>query len=167
MDKTQNKNIVAVTPFILNYQQEPFYEFSWKNKDGSYFPVYGDIQSLQKVKGQPIQKITGEIVFNFLNPLMLKDREQRGFSIVRNTGQAIWTQSESNVINESNTEVNKSYDVKISNTKFKQIEPFTNGLVIFTVNSKDVSNISDLKLGFYVRGERIGNVFNGKIVILP
>ncbi len=162
---SKDKNVVAVTPFILNYQDDPFYEFSFKNKNGSYFPIYSVIQNIQKIKGEPKQKISGEVIFNFLNPLMAKNSEQKGFTIVKNTGQAIWTQSESNMISEyKNEKTASSLDVEISNTKFNQIEPFSTGLVTYTLKSGDNTNIIDVKLGFYVRGERIGNVINGKII---
>ncbi len=48
-------NIVAVTPFLLNYQGYPFDNFSWKAKDGTYLPQYEKIASLPKVKGKPVQ----------------------------------------------------------------------------------------------------------------
>lgn len=154
----KDSRIVAVTPFILNYTEEPFYDFSWKNKNGSYFPIYSEIQNIQKIKGEPKQKITGEVIFNFLNPLMIRNSEQKGFAVVKNTGQAIWTQSESNVVNESENEI------AVSNTKFNPIQPFTTGLVTYTLRSSKNPSIQDVKLGFYVSGERIGNVINGKII---
>lgn len=160
----KDKNVVTVTPFILNYTEEPFYNFSWKNKDGSYFPIYQEMQSVQKLKGKPIQKISGEIIFSFLNPLMLKNTEHNGFMLVKNKGQAIWTQSESNVISETDSEKTASYDVKVSNTKLSPIEPFATGLVIYTLNSPDKSGSYDLKLGFYVKGEKIGDTVNSKII---
>lgn len=156
---SKNKNIVAVTPFILNYTEEPFLDFSWKKSNTEFFPIYSEIQNLPKIKGQPKQKISGEIVFNFLNPLMFRNTEQKGFSLVKNTGQAIWTEGESNVINES-----KNLNIKISNTKFTQIEPFKTGLVVYTLKTPEKESIFDVKLGFYVQGERIGDVMNGKII---
>jgi len=45
--------IVAVTPFVLNYQQDPFLGFSWRQKGDGFYPVYEAIRSLQKKKGQP------------------------------------------------------------------------------------------------------------------
>lgn len=164
----KDKNIVAVTPFILNYTEEPFYEFSWKNKNGSYFPIYQTIQSIQKIKGEPIQKISGEIVFSFLNPLMLKGSDHKGFVVVKNKGQAIWTQSESNVINETDdTSALTSQEIKISNTKFSPIEPFSSGLVVYTLSAPNKNGVFDTKLGFFVRGERIGDVTTSKIIVLP
>ena len=160
----KDKRIVAVTPFLLNYTEEPFYDFSWKNKDGSYFKIYGAVQETQKLKGEPVQKLSGEIIFSFLNPLMLRNTEQKGFSVVKNTGQAIWTQGESNIINESLDESNTSFEIKVSNTKFNQIEPFKTGLITYTLKSPDTNSVFNIKLGFYVRGEQIGDVINGKII---
>lgn len=154
----KDERIVAVTPFILNYQEDPFYDFSWKNKDGSYFPIYNKIQNIQKLKGTPVQKVSGEVIFNFLNPLMIRNSEQKGFSFVKNTGQAIWMQGESNVVNESNNEI------IVSNTKFNQIEPFSSGLVTYTLKTPDEGQLFDIKLGFYVRGKKIGDAYNGKII---
>lgn len=155
----KDENVVAVTPFILNYTEEPFYDFSWINKNGSYFPIYETIKNTQKIKGEPIQKVSGEVIFSFLNPLMLRNSEHKGFSIVKNTGQAIWTQSESNVVNEI-----QNSEIKISNTKFNSIEPFSTGLVVYTLNSPNKSINEEVRIGFYVKGEKIGNVFDGKII---
>ena len=47
-------SVVAVTPFVLNYQSKPFEGFSWKDKEGGYYPFYTDIQNLSKTKGEPI-----------------------------------------------------------------------------------------------------------------
>lgn len=161
----KDKKVVAVTPFIINYTEEPFYDFSWKNKNGSYFPIYQTIQSTQKIKGEPIQKISGEVMFSFLNPLMIRNSNQKGFALVKNTGQAIWTQSDSNVIEEVNiNNVDTGNEIKVSNTKFTQIEPFSTGLVVYTLQSSNKPSNLTVKLGFYVRGERIGEVFNGKII---
>lgn len=161
----KDKRIVAVTPFIINYTEEPFYDFSWKNKDGSYFPIYETIKNSQKIKGEPIQKISGEIIFSFVNPLMIRNSDQKGYTLVKNTGQAIWTQSDSNIIDETNIEsISSGNEIKVSNTKLSPIEPFSTGLVVYTLQTPNKSSSSNVKLGFYVRGEKIGEVFNGKII---
>lgn len=46
-------NLVAVTPFILEYQSFPFKNFSWLNEDKEPTPQYTTIQSLPKTKGEP------------------------------------------------------------------------------------------------------------------
>lgn len=156
---SKNEKIVAVTPFILNYQQEPFREFSWKEEKG-FIKSYNNVKDIQKIKGEPKQKITGEIIFSFLNPLMFRNTEHKGITLVKNIGQAIWTQSEAQVVN-----ANQSQEIKVSNTKLAPIEPFSTGLVVYTLSTADKAQSSQVNLGFYIKGQKIGDVFNGKIII--
>lgn len=50
-------DIVAITPFVLNYQGLPFDHFSWKKLGSSeYYPQYGAYQQIVKLSGQPYQR---------------------------------------------------------------------------------------------------------------
>lgn len=56
-------NVVAVIPFLLNYQDAPFDHFSWKKIGSSEFtPIYTTIQSMTKTKGVPKQIHAAEIL---------------------------------------------------------------------------------------------------------
>ncbi|MCL4339462.1 hypothetical protein M1271_07350 [Patescibacteria group bacterium] len=61
-----DKNIVAITPFVLNYQSYPFSNFSWqKEATSSFYPQYDSYQKLVKTAGKPVldmsyKKILGE-----------------------------------------------------------------------------------------------------------
>jgi len=58
--------IVAITPFLLNYQGSPFDNFSWKKLGSSeFFPQYELYQKLTKIKGVPNQKES----FSFKEPI--------------------------------------------------------------------------------------------------
>lgn len=48
-----DKNIVAITPFILNYQGGPFDIFSWKSSQAEYYDFYYKIKDLPKKEGKP------------------------------------------------------------------------------------------------------------------
>ncbi|KKP55654.1 MAG: hypothetical protein UR48_C0057G0001, partial [Microgenomates group bacterium GW2011_GWD1_33_9] len=39
--------------------------------------------------------------------------------------------------------------------------------VVYSLNTTEKNKVADLRLGFYVRGEKIGDVFNGKIITIP
>lgn len=45
--------VVAVTPFVLNYPNQPFAHFSFKNQSGQFFDFYEVIKNLPKIKGEP------------------------------------------------------------------------------------------------------------------
>ena len=90
---------------------------------------------------------------------MLKNSENKGISLVKNTGQAIWTQSDAQVVN-----TNKNQEIKVSNTKLTPIEPFSSGLVVYTLKTPDKIQSQEVNLGFYISGQKIGDVFNGRII---
>ena len=156
----KDERIVAVTPFILNYQDEPFYEFSWKNKDESYFQMYKEIQNLPKVKGEPVQKINGEVLFTFLNPLATSHDQKKGYALVRNVGQSIW--------NKQVVELrvsNNNFEVK--DIELNSLSPISSGLLVYTLKFPEIPDFYELNIGFYVNNQKIGDVYNGKIITFP
>lgn len=86
-----NKRIVAVTPFIFNYQDKPFDIFSWKRPDGTFYDLYDHVKNLPKVSGVPIQIFSGRILIGLI-PQIPKSDNTIPFSLITlNTGQSIWT----------------------------------------------------------------------------
>ncbi len=82
--------IRAVTPFVYDYQGQPFLDFSWKRFQSSdYYPQYHMVSSMKKVKGVPVQVETGELVFDFPSKLVVESNYHFPIEI-KNTGQAIW-----------------------------------------------------------------------------
>lgn len=50
-----DSRIVALTPFILNYQSKPFLDFSWQKQDSKlFYDQYDTYRSINKTKGMPI-----------------------------------------------------------------------------------------------------------------
>lgn len=98
-------NIVAITPFLLNYQEPPFDHFSFKKKEDvgvlnklasdslEYHPQYYSIQSLPKVRGLPVQinkaSLTGGRVF----PAVVSGESYEISLKFKNIGQSIWNES--------------------------------------------------------------------------
>ncbi len=83
-------NVVAVTPFVLDYQGPPFLDFSWKKYNSDeFFAQYYAVQAMPKIKGVPEQVDTGQIQAEF--PRELVSSSSYHFHVtIRNTGQAIW-----------------------------------------------------------------------------
>jgi len=84
-------HIVAVTPFILNYQTSPFNQFSWIN------PVSGEpnehfytAQSFLKIEGKPVQIERFTISETFPTTLIFNSTYDALIKL-KNTGQSIWT----------------------------------------------------------------------------
>ncbi len=86
--------VVAVTPFILNYQTEPFLQFSWvKEGNGGVYPEYETVKSMLKRSGRP--EIVQSGVFRYKLPKEIVEQSTYHFQIeLKNEGQAIWTHEE-------------------------------------------------------------------------
>ncbi len=86
--------VVAVTPFILNYQSEPFLQFSWvKEGNGGVYPEYETVKSMLKRSGRPEIEQRGH--FNYSLPKEIVEQSTYHFQIrLRNQGQAIWSHDE-------------------------------------------------------------------------
>ena len=53
----RDPSIVAVTPFVLNYQGLPFDHFSWRKLGSNeFYPQYASYQALVKTQGLPLQR---------------------------------------------------------------------------------------------------------------
>lgn len=102
-DAWNDANIVAVTPFLLNYQQAPFDHFSFKKITGEkqdskilgaqypeYLTMYEEISKLSKVKGVPIQEQRAELVSGAVYSSIVAGENYTIALTFKNTGQSIW-----------------------------------------------------------------------------
>ncbi|MBI2315120.1 hypothetical protein HYU93_03655 [Candidatus Daviesbacteria bacterium] len=93
-----NNRIVAITPFLLNYQEAPFDHFSFKksNKDkqskdsSDYYSIYPAIQNLSKTKGKPVQQTEAELVKGEIYSSIVSGEVYNIALTFKNTGQSIW-----------------------------------------------------------------------------
>ena len=118
-----DEKVRAVTPFVLDYQGEPFLGFSWKRyQKEEFYPQYYLIQSLPKIKGQPELVEKGEISFDL--PKELLEQSTYQFKIrLKNEGQAIWDKDEGySLFVISYLENEKFFDYSFSD--LKNIQPF-------------------------------------------
>ena len=90
----KDERIVAITPFILNYQSEPFDIFSWKKNDGTFYEIYQEVQKLPKISGKPTQIAAVDVISLIFPPLIPSDGYLSGIVLIENTGQQIWKGTE-------------------------------------------------------------------------
>jgi hypothetical protein len=121
--------VVAVTPFILNYTQAPFNIFSWKKPDGSFYSFYATIQKISKIKGEPQQVISGNVLAAFAQPIVLIGSDFVGAILARNTGQSIWNPKSMLVKSETDPDLIKNYS-------FNEVEPGRLGLIFFKARAQ-------------------------------
>ena len=79
-----------MTPFVLDYQGDPFLGFSWKKINSQeYYQQFDTIKSMNKIKGDPEIIEKGTLTFNF--PTQLATDSYFNFPIkIKNLGQGWW-----------------------------------------------------------------------------
>ncbi|MBI2337944.1 hypothetical protein HYU95_02065 [Candidatus Daviesbacteria bacterium] len=84
--------IVAVTPFLLSYQESPFDHFSFKKigAEKQYYPMYTAISDLQKITGKPIQQNMAQLISGEIYSSIVSGENYTVSLTFKNTGQSIW-----------------------------------------------------------------------------
>ncbi len=82
--------IVAITPFVFNYQGLPFDHFSWRKLASTdYYAQYGAYQAIAKQQGRPKKLERYELTKPLLPPTAITGSTYTFASTITNTGEAI------------------------------------------------------------------------------
>ena len=145
--------VAAVTPFILNYPQAPFAEFSWEKSGGTFYPYYSGVQAIPKTAGVPVQIVSGQILGALAQPVILPGSDFIGAMLARNTGQSIWEASD--ILLSGDTK-----DVLIKSYSFPETEPTKLALIVFKAAAPENTGIYSKSLFLSTKeGKRITNSF--------
>ncbi len=95
-----SSKIVAVTPFLLNYQESPFDHFSFKKltlnpiedapNPPAYYPFYDVLKNLPKTAGKPIQTLSAKLLAGEVYSSIVAGQTYSIFLTFKNTGESIW-----------------------------------------------------------------------------
>ncbi|MFA5933153.1 MAG: cellulase family glycosylhydrolase [Microgenomates group bacterium] len=101
-----SNRIIAVTPFLLNYQEAPFDHFSFKkitgekqnikilgvstSSDPNYYACYGSLIDIPKTSGKPIIENKAELTKGEIYTSLVSNESYNIFLTFKNTGQSIW-----------------------------------------------------------------------------
>lgn len=85
-----SQRIVAVTPFLLNYQETPFDHFSFKKIASSFYPFYQTIKDMAKVIGKPIQENLAKLSKGEVYSSLVTGETYSIAITFKNVGQSIW-----------------------------------------------------------------------------
>lgn len=82
--------IVAVTPFVMNYQGLPFDHFSWKKLNSSdYFPQYDTYRAIPKLPGKPYQRERYTAEHRIIPASLVAGSTYERTALLKNEGQGI------------------------------------------------------------------------------
>lgn len=155
-----DKRVIAVTPFILNYPNAPFSAFSWKRTDSTLYPYFDGYKNIAKIQGDPIQIESGQILGALAQPIILSSSDFVGAVLAKNTGQSIWSTNNLIVVADNT-------DISFKNSLLFDIEPTRTGLIIFRAQTPQINGI--LLKSIYLtdqKGKRITNSFPIEALIL-
>ena len=157
--------VMAITPFVLNYQDTPFDHFSWQ-KLGSkqeFYPQYEVVRNLSKTKGEPEQVQKLKIVNDLPEKLITASTYQIPI-IVKNLGQAIWRQKD-------------GYQLKLAEvdetvrdhffSDFSELKPFEEQTVDLYLKTEDTPGKVSLSLAVSKKGRLVSETFPWPLEIIP
>jgi len=82
--------IVAVTPFLLSYQETPFDHFSFKTTSPDFYPQFQAILNLPKILGKPVQDNLGKLTKGEIYSSIVSGQNYQISLTFTNKGQSIW-----------------------------------------------------------------------------
>ncbi|VVA43738.1 conserved exported hypothetical protein [Candidatus Roizmanbacteria bacterium] len=162
----QDDRVKAVTPFVFDYQGEPFLDFSWRKYNSQeYYQQYYSVKSMVKIKGEPAQIEKGWI--NFKLPTDLVVQSTYHFKVkLENQGQAVWDKNDGYELGVM------GYEEKKTNYLFddlKDINPFEEKDVYFTLKTNE--DLGQKKIKFILQKNNknilLSDEWNIKILPLP
>ncbi|PIV09883.1 hypothetical protein COY89_03010 [Candidatus Roizmanbacteria bacterium CG_4_10_14_0_8_um_filter_36_36] len=159
-----DERVVAVTPFIFNYQGQPFLDFSWQKLQSSdFYQQYYTVQSLEKIHGEPEQIEKGGI--NFSLPMNLVAQSNYQFDIkLKNDGQAIWDKDNSyslTIVSDSEGKLEYLID------DLKDIRPFEEKELRFNFKTGKENKNNSLRFVLNKNGKKVLESNDWKFQILP
>lgn len=151
-----DKNIVAVCPFILSYPDDQFYQFSFKSNDSSsgniFFDYYFKILNLTKTKGEPERiNLASEPLVSIPEPIISSTQSDVSFK-VKNSGNYIWD------TNHDLAFTGSSAEMIVSEAKWnkEEVYPGEEAIVSFKIQPNSEGQLP-LSLNIKFQNESIAN----------
>ena len=155
--------IVAITPFILNYQSDLFDQFSWR-KPGSreFYLQFETVRQLAKIKGEPRQEQKLTVMEKLPQKLVRGSTYQINLR-VKNEGQAIWSQKEDYHLDL----VNAPLDLNYFFSDFGKLGPGEE--TVMRLHLKTPENLAKLSLSLAVtkNTQAVSNQYPWSLEVLP
>lgn len=159
-----DSRVQAVTPFVLNYQTEPFLQFSWQ-KQGSrdFHPQYFAVKNMEKRRGSPEQIERGVVQAQLPRDLLVDSNYHFQFRL-RNTGQAIWDASEGYELR-IETESGDILDYFFSD--IHEIKPNEDDLMDLYIKLGEKSIPQNAQIVLYKKGKKLPVTYDWNFLVTP
>jgi len=145
----QDSRVVAVTPFVFNYQDYPFDNFSWKQLgNNDFYSQYYAYQSILKTNGMPLQHEVYVLSSPLLPPSLVANSSYTFTTTITNVGQGILNPND--------------YSLDLDDKKFTLIadplptvEPNSSGVITIHLKTPAAANTHKVTLSLVHNTQRI------------
>lgn len=159
-----DSQVIAITPFILNYQDEPFDHYSWQKLNSTeFYKQYQATQKISKIKGQPLQ-VTKISIPHELPAKIIKDSTYQIALTLRNDGQDIW---DVNLDNYQLQIEGLSKDADYFFSDLGKMLPFEEKTIWLHLKTGNQAEKLDLKIFLTKNQKMIGNQIDWKLEVVP
>jgi hypothetical protein len=156
-------DIVAVTPFLLNYQDYPFDHFSWKNYGSTGFYSFSEIyRNYPKTTGKPKQKHIYRLSGGQLPNTLAASSVYKISIKISNYGQDIIDPEIGYVL-----QINSTGKLKIIPDRLPVIEPENEALVTVKIVTPHDIGIFNTETFMNIAGSEIVPIQTSKVDIVP
>lgn len=156
-----SERILAITPFILNYNGQPFDEFSWINADKSSTDQFNRIKQIKKTRGEPEQYDDFILDSNTIARKLVSNSEYKFFINLKNTGQVVWDKKDGYALHFSSTLDPKDINVE----GIENVEPFQVARIPVFINTGE-SGFHQITFQLNNNGKQIGNLLQTNFEII-
>jgi hypothetical protein len=133
-----DNRIVMVSPFIFNYQDTPFSQFSWKKPNSTdFYPQYHSVKSIAKTEGKPIEIDKTELDLEAVPTKLTIDSLFLLPVEIRNIGQKIWDENTDFTLNVKGA-TPETQTIKLT---IDYLEPFQEKTVKVAIKTPDQEGI--------------------------
>lgn len=144
--------IVAVTPFIIDYRFKPFENFSWVSPQTNLpLPHFQTVQKLAKIKGEPVIDRGSKLAKRFFPSVVQTNRNLAVAIRFINTGQDIWLPETHQLSITSTLDPNNVLASPVSETM-----PGHEAKIWVYLSSSDVSDQQSIVFSLSRNGEKFG-----------
>jgi len=155
--------VIAITPFILNYQSDLFDNFSWrKPASREFYPQFEVVQQLNKTEGKPKQEQKLLVLEDLPQKLVRGSTYQINIKI-KNEGQAIWSQKEGYHLDISNIPL----DFNFFFSELPKIKPSEEESVKLHLKTPEKLTKLDLSLAITQNHQSVSNQIPWSLEIVP
>ena len=157
-----DSRVKAVTPFILNYQSEPFLDFSFQKQNSSeFYPQFSALLNLTKISGQPVQ-IEKAVFLNEMPKKLVQDSSFQFELQLLNLGQSIWDKKDDYQLKLISQ---KEYYYRFS--ELSEVVPNSETTIKMEFHTPEKLGKSRVKIGLFLRDKLVQSSKEFEIDIVP